>query len=96
MGYLVILLFFWLPSPEMAVSRVAKRVAAGGHNIPTDVIHRRYWHGLKNLFDIFIPSVDKWSMYDNSNTMTPIAIANKVIDLNKFNKIKELCRNKKK
>lgn len=95
-GYLVIMLFFWLPSPEMAVSRVAKRVASGGHGIPVDVIHRRYWLGLNNLFDIFIPIVDKWSMYDNSNTMVPIAIANKVVNVNKFNKIKELCQRKKK
>lgn len=95
-GYMVILLFFWLPSPEMAELRVAERVASGGHNIPSAVIHRRYWLGLKNLFDIFIPAVDKWSIYDNSNSMTPIAIANKVIDLEKFIKIKELCRNTKK
>ncbi len=31
------------PSPEMAEMRVASRVASGGHNIPKDVIHRRYW-----------------------------------------------------
>lgn len=95
-GYLVILLFFWLPSPEMAVSRVEKRVASGGHNIPVDVIHRRYWLGLSNLLYIYIPIVDKWSVYDNSTTMTPIVVANKIVDLNKFNKIKDLCLNKKK
>lgn len=39
-GYMVILLFFWLPSPEMAVERVASRVASGGHDIPKDVIYR--------------------------------------------------------
>lgn len=33
-GYTVILLFFWLPSPEMAERRVASRVISGGHNIP--------------------------------------------------------------
>lgn len=48
------------------------------------------------IYHLFIPAVDKWSIYDNSNSMTPIAIANKVIDLEKFIKIKELCRNTKK
>lgn len=95
-GYMVILLFFWLPSPEMAESRVAERVMSGGHSIPIPVIHRRYWLGLKNLFDIFIPVVDRWSIYDNSNSMTPIAIANKIIDLEKFIKLKESCQNTKK
>ena len=66
LGYEVILLFFWLPSPEMAQQRVALRVASGGHNIPTEVIHRRYWLGIENLFSIFVPIVDRWSLYDNS------------------------------
>ena len=35
-GYQVVLLFFWLSSPEMAIERVAKRVSEGGHNIPTE------------------------------------------------------------
>lgn len=51
-GYRVILLYFWLPTPQMAEQRVARRVAAGGHDIPAEVIHRRYWAGLRNLFEI--------------------------------------------
>lgn len=95
LGYMVILLFFWLPSPEMAEIRVAQRVASGGHNISKDVIHRRYWHGLQNLFNIFIPIVDKWSLYDNSDSMLPVVDRNKIIDQQKLIKIKELCQNKK-
>jgi predicted ABC-type ATPase len=34
LGYEVSLLYFWLSSPEFAVSRVGKRVEKGGHNIP--------------------------------------------------------------
>jgi len=94
-GYMVILLFFWLPSPNIAEIRVAQRVASGGHNIPKEVIHRRYWHGLQNLFNIFIPIVDKWSLYDNSDSMRPIVDGNKVVDSSKLIKIKELCQNRK-
>lgn len=93
--YTVTLLFFWLPSPEMAEMRVASRVASGGHNIPKDVIHRRYWIGLQNLFDIFVPIVDYWSLYDNSLNQLPIVVANKIIDSIKLNKIKKLCQSKK-
>ena len=64
-GYKVTLLYFWLSSPELAVERVARRVSEGGHNIPKDVIYRRYEKGLKNLFDIFIPIVDSWMIVDN-------------------------------
>lgn len=96
LGYTVILLFFWLPSPEMAVERVAMRVASGGHNIPKDVIHRRYWLGLQNLFDIFAPIVDYWSLYDNSLNQEPIVVGNDIVDNVKLSKIMESCRNKKK
>lgn len=94
-GYRVILLYFWLPSPEMAEERVATRVASGGHSIPKDVIHRRYWAGINNLFEIFIPIVDRWSLYDNSGSMEPIAERNEIIDYTKFSKIKKLCQNRK-
>ena len=65
-GYNVRLLFFWLNSPGLAVQRVAERVAKGGHNIPMDVIRRRYVAGISNLFRQFMREVDYWEIYDNS------------------------------
>lgn len=83
-------------SPEMSERRVETRVASGGHDIPVDVIHRRYWQGLQNLFSIFVPIVDLWSMYDTSDSMKPIAERNLIIDEAKFSKIQQSCQNKKK
>lgn len=65
--YKVHLLYFWLSSPELAILRVAQRVSNGGHNIPEEVIRRRYRLGMENLSKIFIPIVDDWYLYDNSN-----------------------------
>lgn len=65
-GYNVRVLFFWLRTPDLAVQRVAERVAKGGHNIPTDVIRRRYVAGISNLFRLFMREVDYWEIYDNS------------------------------
>ena len=45
---------------------MAKRVSQGGHNIPLDVIYRRYRAGLSNLFKLYKPVVDYWALYDNS------------------------------
>lgn len=73
-GYTVKLLFFWLPSIEMAINPVAIRVSEGGHNIPTEVITRRYSRGIENLFKIYIPLCDDWAVFDNSNN-TPELIA---------------------
>ncbi|MDN5210725.1 hypothetical protein QQ020_01660 [Fulvivirgaceae bacterium BMA12] len=39
----------WLDSPELGKQRVKLRVEEGGHNIPADVIERRYFAGIKNL-----------------------------------------------
>lgn len=65
-GFYVQLLYFWLPSPEFAAARVAQRVKEGGHNIPKDVIYRRYYAGIKNLFEIYMPIVDYCMIIDNA------------------------------
>ena len=49
------------------MQRVAERVAHGGHNIPQDVIVRRYSAGISNLFNLFVNEVDSWMIYDNSD-----------------------------
>ena len=67
-GYDVTLLFFWLASPEQAIERVAERVRKGGHNIPSDIVRRRYYEGIDNLFRIYMPIVDTWVLVNNSTT----------------------------
>ena len=65
-GYTVTILFFWLSSPELAVERVAKRAASGGHNVPEETIRRRYYVGIDNMKKIYIPLCDFWVITDNS------------------------------
>ena len=67
-GYHVSIIFFWLPTPEQAISRVAQRVKEGGHDVPRNVIRRRYFAGIKNLFNIYMPIVDYWMIIDNGHT----------------------------
>lgn len=77
-GYHIVLLFFWLASPEIAKDRVKSRVLAGGHNIPEDIITRRYYRGLKNLFQLYLPIVNEWMIFDNN--MATALIAEKSTD----------------
>jgi predicted ABC-type ATPase len=65
-GYTVTLVFFWLKSVELAKERVRLRVSEGGHNIPEDVIERRYYRGLNNLFELYLPLCDNAIVMDNS------------------------------
>lgn len=79
MGYQVELLFVWLSSPLAAKIRVARRVAEGGHDIPDHIIERRYYNGLTNLFDVFIPIVDFWTIVDNSRGLYKIIASSRGI-----------------
>jgi len=69
LNYKVTLIFIWLSSPEIAMQRVKERVDNGGHNIPRDIIVRRYFRGIKNLFNLFMPICDVWILADNSERM---------------------------
>ncbi len=94
-GYTVTLLFFWLENVELAKERVKTRVAEGGHNIAPHIIERRYFRGLKNLFDIYLPIVDRALLFNNSlGKHELIAHQNfereiKIFDENIYNAIKE-------
>jgi predicted ABC-type ATPase len=72
LNYNVTLLFFWLDRVELAYQRVAFRVSEGGHNIPKDVIERRYHRGLKNLFELYLPICDSIMLFDNSNNVSDL------------------------
>lgn len=74
-GYEIHLVFFWLPSDELAVQRVASRVAAGGHDVPESTIRRRFISGLNYLFNEYMDIVDTWRLYDNSRVADPKPIA---------------------
>ncbi|TAE96424.1 MAG: zeta toxin [Runella slithyformis] len=74
LGYEITLVFFWLPSFEVAKERVKMRVSEGGHNIPPVVIERRYQRGIDNFFQRYIPICDNWLLINNAN-LTPQLIA---------------------
>lgn len=61
------LVFLWLENPELAYERVRERVILGGHDIPKDVIYRRYYKGLRNFFNLYKPIANTWTLFDNSN-----------------------------
>jgi predicted ABC-type ATPase len=94
-GYKVTLLYFWLQTVELAIERVKTRVLEGGHNIPVDVIERRYFRGIKNLFEIYLDIVDAVLIFDNSFGKHQLIAQTgnlkelEVIDESKFYKLKD-------
>jgi len=100
-GYTVTLVFFWLNNIELAKERVKIRVKEGGHNIPNEVIERRYLRGIYNLFDIYLPIIHGALIFDNSygkHELIAQKIAEEnvtVFDKDKFQKLKEFYDNKR-
>lgn len=70
-GFDVHILFLALASPDLAIRRVAKRVETGGHDIPPEVIRRRFDRGLRNLFTLYVPLATSWRLYDNTSGASP-------------------------
>ena len=73
-GYKVHIFYVALPSAELAVNRVALRVKLGGHNIPQTDVERRFLRSLNNLYELYLPLADRWTVLDNaSGTLKRIA-----------------------
>ncbi|AXI24212.1 Zeta toxin [Cardinium endosymbiont of Sogatella furcifera] len=77
-NYLISLYYFWLSSVDIAKQRVQKRVENGGHNIPVDIIERRYKRSIVNLTTLYLPICDNWIIL-NSEHAHPELIAYKEI-----------------
>jgi predicted ABC-type ATPase len=72
-GYSVEMAFLKLPEVQMAIQRVATRVRHGGHDIPVDVITRRFAAGWRNFNEVYKSLVDSWTLYDNSG-VRPVVV----------------------
>jgi predicted ABC-type ATPase len=66
--------FVWLRNADLAVQRVRARVRVGGHDVAEEIVRRRYDKGLRNLWNLYMPLADAWSVYDNSWPADPVLI----------------------
>jgi len=65
-GYRIEMIFLHLPSPRLALRRIAARVKQGGHNVPRVDVLRRFGRSWKNFQTVYRPLADAWAVYDNS------------------------------
>ena len=71
-GYEIHLHYVGLESADIALQRIAKRVAEGGHGIPADDVVRRYGNSFGNLCAA-LKYCDHAALYDNSVRMRLVA-----------------------
>jgi predicted ABC-type ATPase len=65
-GWEIRILYVWVRSPDISVRRVLARVRKGGHDVPEDVVRRRYRRSIINFFSLYMPLAHSWQVYDNS------------------------------
>jgi predicted ABC-type ATPase len=65
-GYRVEIIFLRLPSPQLALRRIAARVRQGGHQVPRADVLRRFARSWLNFHSHYRPLADAWAVYDNS------------------------------
>ena len=79
-GYTVAIFYFSLTNVQLAIRRVKLRVALGGHDVPSDVIRRRFGRSLNNFFKLYAPLADQWALFDNSSTAQALYVAGQIAD----------------
>lgn len=65
-GYRIEIVFLKLSSPQLSLSRIASRVAQGGHNVPKADALRRFTRGWMNFEEHYRELADHWWVYDAS------------------------------
>jgi predicted ABC-type ATPase len=66
-GFRTVLHFIEVPSADLAVSRVAKRVASGGHPIPEADIRRRFERGRQLFDEVYKGTVHEWHHWQSDD-----------------------------
>jgi predicted ABC-type ATPase len=73
-GFVIHLFYLWIPSVNLALSRIKERVASGGHNVPEADVRRRFSKSLYNFLAHYKNLADYWTIFNNS-TVPPTLIA---------------------
>lgn len=73
-GYVVHIFFMTLPSVELALSRIKKRVIKGGHNVPEQDVRRRFDRSMRNFLLCYSSVADSWIVFDNAVKPSIVAL----------------------
>ena len=60
------IIYLKVPSPSVALRRIAVRVRQGGHSVPRQDVIRRFHRSWKNFTAIYRDLADAWMVYDNA------------------------------
>lgn len=67
-GYKVKIYFLFVQSIDLSLKRIKKRVSLGGHDIPKNVVKRRFKKTFDNFINLYSSFADEWFIIDNSGS----------------------------
>ena len=76
--------YLWLPTPELAIRRIAQRVKMGGHFIPPTDVRRRFKRSRTNFVGMYAPIADLWTVWDNRPEPPSLLLSSETADLSAF------------
>jgi len=71
-GFVVALLYFWVPDREVTLARIARRVAEGGHDVARADVERRWPRSMAGFARVAAVA-DLWRLFDA--TTRPFVVA---------------------
>jgi predicted ABC-type ATPase len=73
LAYQIELHYLAVTTPEVCVERVTRRVAEGGHHVPSRDVRRRFERSIRNLIEVYLGLADRWTIWD-ATTSEPAAL----------------------
>lgn len=91
-GYEAHFFYLWIPSAELALSRIKERVLRGGHDVPEDVVRRRFERSIKNFLVYYRALADRWILFDNATASLSIVATQeqgqlRIIEAERYNEL---------
>lgn len=65
-GYRVHLYYLWVADEDLLLSRIQGRVMEGGHDVPAEVVRRRFARSVQNFFQTYSEMAKAWFLFENS------------------------------
>ncbi len=91
-GYEVHVFYLWLPSVDLALSRVRERVSRGGHGVREVVVRRRFGRSISNFLVHYRRQADRWILFDSSAASLSIIASEehgelRIIETKRYNEL---------
>lgn len=75
LGYEVTICFAVVDSVEIALARIRERVKEGGHDIPSEVVERRFVRSRELFATHYRKICDRWYVFDNTGSAACVIAA---------------------